>query len=147
MSQIINGRSAGPTRPPDEQTTSELVQHASEQFARLVREELLLARIELMEKGRHAGRGAGLFGGGGVLALYGVGALVLAAVLALALVMPGWLAALIVGVALLVVAGGMALIGRRQIKQATPVAPESTSESVRADVAAMSAAVRDRGSP
>ena len=60
-----------------------------------------LARAELRDKGRHAGMGAGLFGAGGLVALYGVGALVLAVIFLLALVMPDWVAALIVGVVLL----------------------------------------------
>lgn len=145
MSQTIDGGGAGPTRPATEQSTNELVQHVGEQFSRLAREELMLARIELMEKGRHAGRGAGFFGGGGVLALYGVGALVLAAVLGLAVVVPGWLAALIVGVALLLVAGVMALVGRRQVKQAVPPTPASVTENMRADVDTVTSAVRERG--
>ena len=52
------------------------MQRASEQISRLVRDELALAKAELTEKGKHAGIGVGLFGGGGVLALYGVGALI-----------------------------------------------------------------------
>lgn len=137
------------TEPPRQaQSTAELVQHASEQIARLVREELALARLELAEKGRHAGLGAGLFGGAGLLALYGVGVLVAVAVLALAEALPAWLAALIVAVVLLVIAGGMAMLGRRQVRQATPARPEEVSRSVRADLDAMAAAVRDRrGSP
>ena len=47
----------------------------------------------MTEKAKHAGLGAGLFGGAGVVALYGVGALVATLVLGLALVLPAWLAA------------------------------------------------------
>lgn len=128
-----------------EQSTAQLVQHASEQAARLVREELALARAELVEKGRHAGFGAGLFGGGGLVALFGLGALVLAAIAGLAEAVPAWLAALIVGVALLLVAGGLALLGRRQVRQAVPPMPEAATREVRADVDAVTTAVRERG--
>nr|WP_108846229.1 phage holin family protein [Dietzia lutea] len=38
----------------------------SEQTSRLVRNELLLAQMELKNSAKHAGVGAGLFGGGGV---------------------------------------------------------------------------------
>jgi len=72
MADVLNG---SPVRPGTDQSTSELVQKASEQITRLVRDEIALAKAELTEKGKHAGIGVGLFGGGGVLALYGVGAL------------------------------------------------------------------------
>jgi hypothetical protein len=145
MSQPTYG--GGPVRVVDDQSTAELVQHASEQITRLVRDELALARAELAEKGRHAGMGAGLLGGGGLVALYAVGVLIIAAVLGLAVVMPDWLAALIVGVVLLLVAGIMALTGRQQVKQAVPPVPEGTARSVRADVESVTAAVRHRGRP
>jgi hypothetical protein len=87
----------------------------------------------------------GLFGGGGALALYGLGVLVAAAVLLLALVVPAWLAALIVAVVLFVLAGILALIGKSQIKQAVPPVPTAAADSVRADVDALTAAVKDRG--
>ncbi|HEY2947146.1 MAG TPA: phage holin family protein [Micromonosporaceae bacterium] len=136
----------GPAVPPaaDEQSTAELVQRASEQISRLIRDEIALARAELTEKGKHAGIGVGLFGGGGVLVVYGVGALIATAALALALVLPGWLAALIVAVALFVTAGVLALIGRREVRRATPPAPSGAAASVRADVQALTAALRDR---
>lgn len=136
---------AGAPRPSAQPSTAELVQRATEQVTKLVRDELALARAELTEKGKHAGIGAGLFGGGGVLALYGVGALVAAAVLLLDLVMANWLAALVVAVVLFVLAGILALVGRKQVKQAVPPMPMAAAESVRADVDTVTAAVRDRG--
>ena len=84
-------------------------------------------------------------GGGASLALYGVGALIASAILALALVMPGWLAALIVAVVLFVIAGVLALVGKKQVSQAVPPMPKAASDSVRADIGAVTAAVKDRG--
>jgi Flp pilus assembly protein TadB len=78
-----------------------------------------------------------MFGGAGVLALYGGGALVAAVILALALVMPGWLAAVIVGVALLILAALLGLGGKRQVSKATPPLPEEAIESIKADVDAV----------
>jgi membrane protein implicated in regulation of membrane protease activity len=101
-----------------------------------------LAQAELTQKGKHAGVGAGLFGAGGLVALYGVAALLTAVVLLLAYVMPAWLAAVIVGILLLAVAGALALIGRKQLEHATPVVPEDAVRSVKADVAAVTEAVR-----
>jgi Putative Actinobacterial Holin-X, holin superfamily III len=54
--------------------------------------------------------------------------------LALANVIPAWAAALVVGAVLLAVAGVLALLGRRQIKHATPPVPQQTADSLRADV-------------
>ena len=56
----------------------------SEQVSTLVRQELQLARLEMQEKGKRAGMGAGLFGGAGVMALYGGAALLTAIVLLIA---------------------------------------------------------------
>ncbi|GAA3762826.1 phage holin family protein [Plantactinospora mayteni] len=134
-----------PARPVAEQSTAELVQRATEQVSRLVRDELALARIELAEKGRHAGIGVGLFGGGGALALAGLGVLVAAAVLGLALVIPAWAAALVVAGALFILAGIFALIGRGQVRRAVPAMPSATADSLRADVRTVASAVRDRG--
>ncbi|GAA4136294.1 phage holin family protein [Actinomadura keratinilytica] len=113
-------------------STAELIRHLSEQSARLVREELRLAQLELRHKSGRAAKAAKMFGGAGALALYGGGALVAAAVLALALVLPAWAAALIMAGVLFVVAGLMALQGRRHLRLATP--PVRTADSVRADV-------------
>jgi tetrahydromethanopterin S-methyltransferase subunit C len=117
-----------------EASVSDLVRQASEQLSRLIREEMALARAEMVDKGKQAGIGAGLLGGGGLVALYGVGALLTAVVLALAEAMPAWLAALIVAVVLFVVAGVLALMGRNRVKQSTPPVPEEAVQSVRADI-------------
>jgi len=118
------------TRTTEDRPVGELFQQLSTQTATLVRQEIKLAQLELQEKGKRAGLGAGMFGGAGLVALYGVGALVAAAVLALATAVDPWLAALIVAAVLLLVAGVLALSGKRQVKQATPPVPEQALESV-----------------
>src|SRR6266508_6650439 len=128
-----------------DRSTAELVKLAAEQISTLVRDELRLAQAELTEKGRHAGLGAGLFGGGGLLAAYGLGALVATLVLALDLVMAAWLATLIVALLLFAVAAVLALVGRSQVKQAVPPVPESAVQGVKADIETVTGAVRDRG--
>jgi uncharacterized membrane protein YqjE len=117
-----------------DQSVGNLVQQAANQAATLVRDEIKLAQLELQEKGKRAGIGAGLFGGSGVVALYGVGALVAAAIMLLATAMDAWLAGTIVGVALLALAGVLALTGKKEIERATPPAPEEAIESARTDV-------------
>ena len=123
-----------PARSPADRSTAELVQQMSEQVSRLVREELRLAQLELAHKGRRVGIGAGLFGGGGLLAVYGLAAVIAGLALLLALVVPAWAAALIVGGVLLGVAGVLALLGKNQVQGAAPPAPQQTIDSVKADV-------------
>ncbi len=114
--------------------TGELVSRLSTQVSQLVRDELRLALAELKQKGKRAGTGAGLTGAAGLIALFGLGALVIAVIAALALVLPVWSAALIVGAALLVLAGLLALAGIGQVKRATPLMPEQAMASTKRDV-------------
>lgn len=76
-----------------------------------------------------------------MLAWFGTGALVTAAILGLATVLDGWLAALIVGAALLLIAGLTGLAGRKQVAQAGPPLPEEAIAETRADVWAVKQAV------
>jgi hypothetical protein len=117
-----------------ERSTSELIKLMSEQVSTLVRDELKLAQLEMTRKGKQAGIGAGLMGGGGVIALYGLGCLIACAIIAISRVLAPWLSALIIGVALLAVAGTAALTGRSKLRQATPPVPAEAVESVKADV-------------
>lgn len=118
----------------DERPVAQLVNDLSQQTATLVRQELRLAQLEMSEKGKKAGLGIGLFGGAGVIAFYGLGALVAAGILALATTLDGWLAALIVAVVLFAVAGIAALVGKKEVTQAVPPVPEQAVASAQADV-------------
>jgi hypothetical protein len=117
-----------------EASAGELVKQLSEQVSRLIRDELKLAEHEMTSKAKRIGRGAGMFGGSGLVALYGIGCLLAAAIIGLAAVLPAWAAALIVGGALLVIAGLAALMGKSQVSKAAPPVPEQTVQSVKADV-------------
>jgi hypothetical protein len=118
----------------NEKSAADLLRDLSQQTGDLVRQEMELAKAELRVKGKAAGIGAGMFGGAGVVALYGVGALTAAAILGLAIVLDAWLAALIVGVGYLAVAGILALTGKKKVSQATPPVPEQAIESSKEDV-------------
>jgi uncharacterized membrane protein YqjE len=122
------------TEELSDRSVADLVQRLSEQTATLVRDEMRLAQAELQEKGKRAGIGAGMFGGAGLVALYGVGALTAAAILLIGTAVEPWIAAVIVGVALLAVGGVLALAGRKQVDRATPPKPEQAIESVQRDV-------------
>jgi lipopolysaccharide export LptBFGC system permease protein LptF len=117
-----------------ERPLGELLKQLSEQTSRLVHQELELAKAELTQKAKQAGMGAGLFGGAGALGLAALGALTACFILALDVVMPAWLAALIVAVVYGAVAAVLAMRGRAKVKQAVPPVPEQTIETVKEDV-------------
>ena len=112
----------------------ELLKELSEQTTTLVRQELELAKLELTEKGKKAGIGAGMFGGAGIVGFYAVGALTACLILALATAVDGWLAALIVAAVYGAVAGVLALSGKSKVQQAVPPVPEQAVDSVKEDV-------------
>ena len=76
-----------------------------------------------------------MFSAAGLLAFLGVQVLIATAILALALVLPAWLSALIIGVVLLLAAGVAALLGKGRVDDATPAKPERATEGVREDIA------------
>ncbi len=117
-----------------DRSIGELLKQLSQETTTLVRQELELAKAEMAQKGKRAGLGAGMFGGAGASALLGLGALSAAAIAALDGAMPLWLAALIVAVIWLAVAGVLALTGRSKVQEATPPVPEQTRQSVKEDV-------------
>ena len=129
-------------RTDDDRSVGELVQALTQQTSALVRHEMRLAQVELQEKGKRMGMGAGMFGGAGLVALYGVGALLAAAIVGLGTLIEPWLAAVIVGVVLLAVAGILALTGRKQVDRGTPPVPEQAIESAKRDVDEIKARAR-----
>ena len=130
------------TRTEQDKPLGELVQDLSRQTSTLIRQEMRLAQTELTEKGRHAGKGAGMFGGAGLVALYGVGALIAAAILGLATVLDPWIAAAAIGAGLLLVAGILALTGKKELEEAGPPKPEQAIDSVQRDIETVKARAR-----
>lgn len=124
-----------PRVPTSQASTGELIAQATADISTLVRDEIELAKKDLATSGKRLGIGAGMFGAAGTLALYGLGALVAAAILGISEALDAWLAALIVGGALFVLAGIAALVGKSRVSQ-VPEAPRERVESVKADVAA-----------
>jgi len=117
-----------------ERSVSELTQQLTEQTTRLAQKEIELAKAEMAVKGKRLGIGAGAFSAAGLIALLALGCLTAAAILGLATAIEGWLAALIVAVIDLMLAGVLALVGRSKVKAATPPIPEQTADSVKEDV-------------
>lgn len=129
--------SRSPNGPASEPSTGQLASQLSQGVSDLVRDELRLAQLEVTGKAKKAGIGAGMFGAAGIIALYGVGVLIATAILALALVVDAWLAALIVAIVLLAVAGIAALLGKKRLAAAGPPVPSRAIDSVKRDVDAV----------
>ena len=124
----------GPDPRLREQSMGELFKQLSNDMSNLVRQELRLAQVEMTEKGKRAGIGAGMFGGAGLLGVMALATLTACIIAALAKGMDVWLAALIVTVVYAVGAGLLALRGKDRIQAATPPVPEQTVETVKEDV-------------
>jgi NO-binding membrane sensor protein with MHYT domain len=128
-------------RPPGELTAAELSTRLGVQLSRLVRDEIALAKVELTASARQMTLGGALLGGAAVTAMYGLGVMIAAAVAAIALRLPLWAAALIVGGALLAVAGVLALLGRRRLRRGTPPITEAVG-TVREDITQIASRIR-----
>lgn len=100
----------------------------------LVTAEIDQLKAELARKFKALGIGAGLIAGAIVVVLFTVGVLLTAAILALALVMPGWLAALLIALVLLIVAALLALAGYRELKVGIPPLPTDSISSIKKDI-------------
>src|SRR3954452_7512433 len=94
----------------------DLVKDLAGQTSTLVRQEIKLAQAEVTEKGKVAGRGAGMLAGAGVAALLMLGALTALIAVALDSAMPLWLALLIVTVLWGIVAAVLAQKGRNSLQ-------------------------------
>jgi hypothetical protein len=119
---------------PRQLSMRELFKRLGQETSDLVRLEVELAKAELAEKGKVAGVGAGLLGGAGVAALCALGALTACLILALAEVMPGAVAAIIVTILWALVAGALALLGRKRLREVPPLAPKRAQEGIKEDV-------------
>lgn len=120
-----------------ESSTGELISRLSDQSSQLVRDEIRLAQAETSAKIKHGVLGIAGFGAAGLLGLYGIGLLLIAAVFGLAEAVPSWAAALIVGALVLAGAVVAGLLGKGQVGEVAPVAPERAVEGLKQDVATM----------
>ena len=129
MSHTANGGGSDARERP----IGELVKELSQQTSTLVRKEIELARVELQEQGKVAGKGAGMLGGAAAAGLLSLGALSAALVALLDRAMATWVAALIVMALWAIVALVLAQAGRSALRRATPPAPQ-TIETVKEDI-------------
>jgi uncharacterized membrane protein YqjE len=130
MADAMNGGTSGDAR---ERPIGELVKELSSQTSALVRQEIELARAELQQKGKLAGKGVGMLGAAAIGGLLALGALTAALIALLDKAMATWVAALIVMALWAVLAAALAKAGQKSLQQATPPAPQ-TIETVKEDI-------------
>jgi len=126
-----------------ERSLGELLADLTQELTTLVRQELNLFKTEMSQKAKRAGRDVAFVVAGGAIAYAGLLALVAAFICLLALAMPWWAAALIVG--LLVAGAGGALVwkGLNDLKQADLV-PHETLDTLKEEKSGIHT-TRDRG--
>jgi uncharacterized membrane protein YqjE len=122
-----------PRAKTDRSITALLSDLASETVL-LIRQEMALLKAELQEKFGRIGQGATALGAGALMAFSGWLVLLAAAVLGLATVLPAWLAALIVAIVVLAIAGVLVFIGKSRF-DADSLMPRRTLRSLREDEA------------
>ena len=100
----------------------------------LLSQEIALLKAELQENLGRFGQGAGALAAGGIIAFSGWLVLLAAAVLGLSHVVAPWLAALIVGLVVLAIGGGLLLFGKSRVN-ADALVPGRTLNSLKEDQA------------
>ena len=110
----------------------ELLRDIGTNIQDIARSEIKLAKIELGNHARRMRSSAAPLVGGAVLGIYAIGFVLLAAMLALGLVLPEWLAALIVGAVLALCAAFGIGLGRERFREVRM--PEKTMQTVKEDL-------------
>lgn len=99
----------------------------------LIRQEIELAKMELGEKVKLAGIGAGMLIAAAVAGVITLGCLTALAALLLSLVIPTWTALLAVAVLWGATTAILALFGKRSVEDAGPFVPERTIANLKED--------------
>jgi uncharacterized membrane protein len=116
-----------------QRSVSDVLQDIVGNLQQIIRDEFRLAGAEVEGKAHRAARPASILAAGSVLGLYGFGFLLLAAVYGLSLVIAPWLAALLIGAVLAIVAAVLISSGRNRLRQIDPM-PEKTVQSMKENV-------------
>ena len=117
----------------EDRSFSDVVQDILRNVQDIVRSEVRLAKAEIREEAAKAKSSAVFLGAGAVTTVFAILFLLLTMVYALALAMPSWAAALIVGAALALTATMMLKAGIKRFKQIHPT-PERTVETIKENV-------------
>ena len=130
------------TRPAEtEASLGKLVASATKDLSALVRSEIELAKIEVKSEAKHAIAGSGMFGAAAYLGLLATVLLSIAAAYGLnAAGLHPALAFLIVAVVYLLIAGVLALLGKKQVSKVS--APERTIRTTKESVSTLKGAAK-----
>jgi len=118
--------------PKAEASLGDLLHDLTREITTLVRQELALFKTEMGQKAGRVGRDVGFLAAGGLVAYAGLLALVAALICALAMAMPWWAAALIVGLVVTGIGGFLVWKGLNDLKQADLV-PHETLDALKED--------------
>ena len=121
-----------PGQPADSRSLGEIFSDVTNDLTTLIKQEMDLAKVEMKEEFAKAGKGAGLLGGAG---LAGYLVLLFLSVTLMFLLdnwMPIEVAALIVTAVWAVIAGVLALNGRKALKESNPQLPQ-TQQTLKED--------------
>jgi hypothetical protein len=108
------------TTPPTRRPVAEVLHDIVGNLQEIVRSEVLLAKVEFTEQAAGAAKAAATFGMGLVSGFYGTGFLLVAALYGLSMVVAAWLAALILGTVLALIAVGLLSAGAKRLKRLNP---------------------------
>jgi hypothetical protein len=124
------------TRTPtaDRRGVTRLAADLAVDTSRLVRLEIALAKAEVAEQAKVLGGGVASIAAGVFVLLVAFPVLVASLVLGLAETMPAWLAALLVGLTLVAIAGALVYLGAKRAQRGSNLAPTQTIESARQDL-------------
>ena len=142
MSNPSEMRGATPADAPSsahsKKTIGELVAEVSQKFSALVRDEIKLAQVQLTEKVSKLGVGGAMLAVAGVIvAIYAVPVLLYAAIQGLAVALPLWLSALIIGLVLVIAAGIIGFLGYKKLQKAKDVTSPDPVTVLKEDVNAV----------
>jgi uncharacterized membrane protein YqjE len=118
---------------PADRSFSDVFQDIIRNVQEIVRSEIRLAKLEIAEEGTKAAASSLMLGAGIVVALFATFFLLWTLVYGLALYVPIWVAALIVGGALALIAGAMVTTGIRHFKHIHP-SPTRTVDTLKETV-------------
>ena len=126
------GRSGVIIHSDGHESTRDILQDVWRGVTNVMRAEERLARAELKDDMRAAGKAAGMFGAAAVCGLLTAASLTACLIAGLALIMPVWLAALVAALFLACMGGAFYAGGRGKLKQTPPPLSE-TRQKVRSD--------------
>lgn len=101
----------------EEESTADLMRDAAAELEHLIKSEMAIAKRELRESARTVAGSSIYFGVGGVVGFVGFMALTTCAIAALALALPLWASALIIGGGYVIIAAAAFVVGREKFKQ------------------------------